>query len=111
MEPPGRSHHENVPIAATIVVAPSARMTRSSASTAAWYSSQMTRPVDTREALLRAATYLKWFRDRSITVDVEPPDDIGEIIVLLERSPATIWSINALPRTSSSLSFRGPPVR
>jgi len=40
---------------------------------------------DTREALLRAATYLKWFRDRAITVDTEPPDDVGEIIVALEQ--------------------------
>jgi hypothetical protein len=37
------------------------------------------------EALLRAATYLKWFRDRTITVGTRPPDDIGEIIVILER--------------------------
>jgi hypothetical protein len=41
--------------------------------------------MDQREALLRAATYLKWFRDRTITVDTEPPDDIGEIIVALEQ--------------------------
>ena len=41
--------------------------------------------MDPREALLRAATYLKWFRDRAITVDMKPPDDIGEIIVVLEQ--------------------------
>jgi hypothetical protein len=37
------------------------------------------------EALLRAATYLKWFRDRAIRPDVDPPEDIGEIIVVLEQ--------------------------
>jgi len=37
------------------------------------------------EALLRAATYLKWFRDRAITPDTDPPDDIGEIIITLEQ--------------------------
>jgi len=37
------------------------------------------------DALLRAATYLKWFRDRAITPETEPPDDIVEIIVALEQ--------------------------
>jgi hypothetical protein len=41
--------------------------------------------MDTSEALLRAATMLKWFRDRAITVDTEPPEDIGEMIVMLEQ--------------------------
>ena len=41
--------------------------------------------MTTEEALFRAATYLKWFRDRAITPDTDPPDDIGEIIVELEQ--------------------------
>ena len=53
--------------------------------------------MDDREALLRAATYLKWFRDRAITADTAspedremitdtaPPEDLGEVIVALER--------------------------
>ena len=41
--------------------------------------------TDTSEALLRAAAYLKWFRDRAITEDTAPPDDIGDIIVVLEQ--------------------------
>ena len=53
--------------------------------------------MDGREALLRAATYLKWLRDRAITADTAspedreittdtaPPEDLGEVIVALER--------------------------
>ena len=46
--------------------------------------------MTTAEALLRAATYLKWFRDRAITVDTQPPDDIGEIIIALEQLAADL---------------------
>ena len=44
---------------------------------------------NTREALLRAPTYLKWICDGAITVDTKAPDDIGEIIVALEQLAAT----------------------
>jgi hypothetical protein len=41
---------------------------------------------DQAEALLRAATYLKWWRDGAITPnDVEPPEDINDIIRTLEE--------------------------
>jgi hypothetical protein len=52
--------------------------------------------MDPREALVRAATYLKWFRDRAITVDTRPPDDIGELIVVLEQLADQVD--NARPR-------------
>jgi hypothetical protein len=38
-------------------------------------------------ALLRAATYLKWWRDGAIA-EAEPPDDIGELIITLEQLAA-----------------------
>jgi hypothetical protein len=36
------------------------------------------------EQLLRAATYLKRWRDGAIA-DAEPPEDIGELIITLEQ--------------------------
>ena len=41
--------------------------------------------MDRQEALLRGATYLKWWRDGAIA-EADVPDDIGEIIVALEQS-------------------------
>jgi hypothetical protein len=41
--------------------------------------------MDAREALLRAATYLKWFRDDAINLEVPPPEDLNEIIGILEQ--------------------------
>jgi hypothetical protein len=44
--------------------------------------------TDEAEALLRAATYLKWFRDGAITPTVRPPQDLNDIIAVLERLAA-----------------------
>jgi hypothetical protein len=41
--------------------------------------------TDTSEVLLRAATYLKWWRDGAIAGHEPPPDDIGEMIIVLEQ--------------------------
>jgi len=41
--------------------------------------------MSTSEALLRAATYLKWWRDGAIIGQEPPPDDISDIIVTLEQ--------------------------
>jgi hypothetical protein len=40
--------------------------------------------MDPADALLRAATYLKWWRDGAIA-QAEPPEDLGALIILLER--------------------------
>ena len=48
----------------------------------------MTTP-DTAETLFRAARYLKRWRDGH-RAEAEPPDDIGEVIIVLEQLAAQI---------------------
>ena len=40
--------------------------------------------MEAPDALLRTATYLKWWRDGAIA-NAQPPADIGELIVALEQ--------------------------
>jgi hypothetical protein len=40
--------------------------------------------LNASDALLRAATYVKWWRDGAIA-EAELPDDINDVIQLLER--------------------------
>ncbi len=59
--------------------------------------------MDTSEALLRAATYLKWWRDGAIA-EAQQPDDIVEIIVALEQLAAQLD--RGVPDEWESVEFR-----
>jgi hypothetical protein len=63
--------------------------------------------MDDPEALLRAAAYLKWFRDRAITADTDPPGDLVDIIVTLEPLADRL----ARERAGEDLEFAELPAR
>jgi hypothetical protein len=55
------------------------------------------KPDDAKAALLRAANYLKWWRDGGITVDTKAPDDINDVIQTLERLVVEMTPDESLP--------------
>jgi hypothetical protein len=50
---------------------------------------------EAKESLVRAANYLKWWRDGAIDARTKPPDDINDVIVNLERLVVELGSQDA----------------
>lgn len=50
--------------------------------------------------LLVSRPRLKWFRDRAITPDGEPPEDIGELIIALEQLATQLDQFKSQPPES-----------
>jgi hypothetical protein len=55
------------------------------------------KPDEAREALQRAATYLKWWRDGAIDTRTKAPTTVPDIIVTLERLVVELTPDEAQP--------------